>query len=977
MFHNKLKNSNFRSLNHNQLINLFPEMQKRLTIILFFVVSFAYAQKKPLDHTVYDTWESIGAKQLSNNGTWAMYGVLQQEGDAQLYISNLKTNAKINVPRGMNAQFSNDSKFAAFSIRPFNKDLRQAKIKKKKPEEMPKDSLGIANLSTNAITKIARVKSFKFPEDGSGVMAYLADKIDTTKKVASPAEKKDSDTDFLADEPATKGKTEEGTDLVVKNLVLGTDRTFKFVTDYAFSKDGKQLVFSCSGTKKDKTAPQGVYLFNTEKGTLKTLIKGKGSFKNFAFDEESEHLAFVGEQSPEKQEIKNYNVYYNSLTLDTAQIIVDYDMPGIPTKWSVNGDGKVTFSKDGKKLFFGISPVKAPKDTTIVDFEVAKVDVWNYKDDYLQPMQLKNADRDSKKSYLSVIDVYSSDPKVIPLTDLALPDANLIAEGNSNAVLATTDYGHRIESQWSGSTSKDYYLVDTKTGQRKKIISELNGYAMASPGGNYILYFDRKSGNWYTYGLATSKATALTERLNVKFVEEDNDVPDLPSAYGIATWTADDKAVILNDRYDLWSFSPDGKSEPKNITAGFGRANKITFRYERLSPENRFERTGDNKFVKSNELVWLNGFNNSTKENGFYRTNVGTVKAPELVVMSKHKYSNLVKAEDADIYIYDKASYVESPNVYVTTDFKTENKLTNTNTQQQNFNWGTAELVKWTTPKGYQAEGILYKPENFDPNKKYPMIAYFYEKLTDGLYNYQAPAPTPSRLNISFFVSNGYLVFAPDISYENGHPGQSAVEYINSGVESLKKNNWVDAKKIGIQGQSWGGYQVAYLITQNDMYAAAWAGAPVVNMTSAYGGIRWETGMNRQFQYEKTQSRIGATLWEKPELYIENSPLFMFPKVNTPVVVMANDADGAVPWYQGIEMFTGLRRLGKPVWMLNYNGEAHNLVQRQNRKDIQIREQQFFDHYLKGAKAPAWMTSGIPATEKGKTWGFELTDDKP
>ena len=257
------------------------------------------------------------------------------------------------------------------------------------------------------------------------------------------------------------------------------------------------------------------------------------------------------------------------------------------------------------------------------------------------------------------------------------------------------------------------------------------------------------------------------------------------------------------------------------------------------------------------------------------------------------------------------------------------------------------------------------------------MIVYFYEKLSDGLYSYQAPAPTPSKLNIPYFVSNGYLVFAPDISYERGYPGRSAEEFINSGVEFLKKNSWVDGKKIGIQGQSWGGYQVAHLITKTNIYAAAWAGAPVVNMTSAYGGIRWESGMNRQFQYERTQSRIGATLWEKPELYIENSPLFSLPNVSTPVVIMANDADGAVPWYQGIEMFTGLRRLGKSVWMLNYNNEAHNLMQRQNRKDIQIREQQFFDHYLKGAKAPAWMVRGIPATEKGKTWGFELVDEKP
>ncbi|QNN44102.1 S9 family peptidase [Pedobacter roseus] len=952
-------------------------MQKRLTIILFFVVSFAYAQKKPLDHTVYDTWESVGTKQLSNNGVWAMYSILQQEGDAQLYLTNIKTNAKLNIPRGMNSQFSKDSKFAAFNIRPLNKDLRQAKIKKKKADELPKDSLGIANLTANTVTKVARVKSFKFPEEGSGVMAYLTEKPDTAKKTVKPAEKKDAEFDFADDEPATKGKTEEGTDLVVKNLLTGTEKTYKFVTDYYFSKDGKQLVFACSGSKKDKTAPQGVFLLNTEKGTLKTLIKGKGSFKNFTFDEESEHVAFVGEQSPEKQEVKDYNIYYNSLTLDTAQILVDFDMPGLPAKWSVNGEGKITFSKDGKKLFFGISPIKKPKDTTIVDFEVAKVDVWNYKDDYLQPMQLKNADRDSKKSYLSVIDVYSSDPKVIPLTDLKLPDANMIAEGDANVVLASTDYGRRIESQWSGSTTKDYYLVDTKNGQKKKIIDNLSGYAMASPGGNYVLYFDRKAGSWNTYSVATGKVTILNAGLSEKFVDEENDVPDLPSAYGLATWTEGDKAVLIYDKYDIWSFTPDGKTAPKNITAGFGRANNLTFRYERLQPENRFERNADSKFVKANELVWLDGFNNVTKENGFYRTNVGSSKAPELVVMAKFKYSNLVKAKDADVYIYDKANYAESPNVYVTTDFKTETKLSNTNPQQQNYNWGTAELVKWTTPKGYKAEGILYKPENFDPNKKYPMIAYFYEKLTDGLYTYQAPAPTPSRLNISYFVSNGYLVFAPDISYETGHPGKSAVEFINSGVENLKKNSWVDGTKIGIQGQSWGGYQVAYLITQNNMYAAAWAGAPVANMTSAYGGIRWETGMNRQFQYEKTQSRIGATLWEKPELYIENSPLFMFPKVNTPVVVMANDADGAVPWYQGIEMFTGLRRLGKPVWMLNYNGEAHNLVQRQNRKDIQIREQQFFDYYLKGAKAPVWMTSGVPATEKGKTWGFELTDEKP
>jgi dipeptidyl aminopeptidase/acylaminoacyl peptidase len=950
-------------------------MQKKLILLFLLFASVAYAQKKPLDHSVYDTWESVGAKQFTNNGLWAAYAVNQQEGDANLYFQETLTAKKIKISRASFAQFSPDSKFAAFAIKPWYKDTRMAKIKKKKPDDMTKDTLGIANLTTLAVTKIPRVKSFKFPENGAALLAYNLDKaLDTSKKAkpATPAstEVKNDDEDYFADDDAPGASAaKEGTDLILKNLTTGVERVFKFVTDYSFSKDGKQMVFAASGSKKDKTAPQGVFLLNTETGALKSLVKGKGNFKGFIFDDESEHLAFLGETSPEKAEIKDFNVYYNSLTLDTAQILVDGDMPGMPAKFAVSGDGRLNFSKDGNRLFFGIAPIKKPKDTTLVDFENAKLDIWGYKDDYLQPMQLKNADRDSKRSFLTTIDIYGTDPKIVPLTDIKLPDASLVNEGNASFVLASTDYGNRIASQWTGGSLRDYYLVDVKTGDRKKILESLGGSASASPNGTYILYYDKQKMLWNTYQVATGKITTLNTGMAVKFYDEENDVPDEPNSYGVAGWTEDDKAVLLYDRYDVWQFSPDGKSAPKNITNGFGRQNNLTFRVERTNPEFRF-------FTKKDVLL-LDAVNNATKENGFYRKAINDSKNPELIIMSPAKYSNVVKAKDAEIYIYDKGDYVNSPDVYVSKDLKTAVKLSSTNPQQANYNWGTAELVKWTTPKGYKSEGILYKPENFDPSKKYPMIVYFYEKLTDGLFTYNAPSPTPSRLNIPYFVSNGYLVFTPDISYETGHPGKSAEEYINSGVESLKKNAWVDGTKIGIQGQSWGGYQVAHLITATNMYAAAWAGAPVVNMTSAYGGIRWESGMNRQFQYEKTQSRIGATLWEKPELYIENSPLFNFPKVTTPVVVMSNDADGAVPWYQGIEMFTGLKRLGKPVWLLNYNNEAHNLVQRQNRKDIQIREQQFFDYYLKGAKAPVWMVSGIPATEKGKTWGFDLTNDKP
>jgi len=370
-------------------------------------------------------------------------------------------------------------------------------------------------------------------------------------------------------------------------------------------------------------------------------------------------------------------------------------------------------------------------------------------------------------------------------------------------------------------------------------------------------------------------------------------------------------------------------------------------------------------------------FNERDKTSGYwlnkYPQNGG---AADLPVLAQVNVSNGVfRAEKGEGYLFASETYTKSPDLYFCkdpNDFLNATKLSSLNPQQAEYNWGTAELYKWKAFDGKMAEGILYKPEDFNPAKKYPVIFYFYERHSDNLYDYIPPTPTGSRLNISFYVSRGYLVFSPDIRYRIGHPAKSAYNYVVSAARDLAKKKWVDADKMAIQGQSWGGIQVAQLITMTDMFKAAWAGAPVANMTSAYGGIRWGSGMNRQFQYEKTQSRIGATLWEKPQLYIENSPLFHLPKVKTPLVIMHNDADGAVPWYQGIELFTGLRRLGKKVWMLNYNGENHNLVERKNKKDIQIRQQQFFDYMLKGEPPARWITEGVPATMKGKESGLEL-----
>lgn len=930
---------------------------------------FTYAQqaaKKPLDHSVYDSWQGIGSKLISNNGQWIVYTVAVQEGDANLVIYDRKTGQTTNIPRGSNPLITEDSRFLVCHIKPFYKDTREAKIKKKKAAEMPKDSLAIITLGQPDILKFPAVKSFKAPEKGSGLMAYLVEKpaADTAKGKGNKAPKDYADIDRADDDKAGDKAAENGT-LIIRQLLSGQQDTVKNVKEYAFSKPGNQLLIETGTDKKDSLSRNSVLLWHTATRKADTLSRNAADYKQFAFDEKGEQAAWVATADGEKVLQPLYKLYYFKPGQDSAREAAAKNSTGIPANWSVSANGSLSFSKDGQRLFFGTAPLLPVKDTNIVDFEVAKVDIWNYKDDYLQPMQLKNADKELKRSYAAVY--YPAGNRLVQLGDDNLETVLTAAEGNSTNALGYTDKGERIALQWIGRTKKTAFLINTNDGTRKQIKEKLDGNFYLSPNGKYTYWYDLVNRQWFSYDNANGTTINISKDIPTKVFDEEDDHPDVPEAYGIAGWMNNDVAVYIYDRYDIWEADPTGKKAPVNITQN-GRKEKIRYRYQRLNPEERFFTPG--------QTLMLTAFQESTKYNGFYQLELagknGKVKPVKQIVLGPHTYADLLEAKNVHAYTFTRNNYEQSPNIFTGDNIAQATQISHTNPQQQNYNWGTASLYKWTTFSGKPSEGILYKPEDFDSTKQYPVLFYFYEKLTDGLYSYQAPSPTPSRLNISFFVSRGYIVFAPDISYENGYPGKSAYDYIVSAAEDLAKKPWVDGKNMGIQGQSWGGYQVAYLITQTNLFKAAWAGAPVANMTSAYGGIRWESGMNRQFQYEHSQSRIGATLWDKPELYIENSPLFNLPRVTTPVAIMSNDADGAVPWYQGIEMFTGLRRLGKPVWLLNYNNEAHNLMQRQNRKDIQRREQQFFDHFLKGAPAPQWLESGVPATEKGINWGWDL-----
>lgn len=971
-------------------------MKKLMLALLFLPALHTLAQKKPLDHTVYDGWEAIGERAISNDGKYVAYAVNPQEGDGNLYIQSVSGDYKIVIPRGYSVSITDDNLYAICRIRPFYKDTREARIKKRRPDEMPKDSLAIIALGKTEILKVPRIKSYKIPDETGTWLAYLLDKplpetnrprtpdsltrintmlsmADSLMRVADSIRNKanlaktnglsvlqTARTNRSAARPAAE-PVEEGTELVLRNLLTGEERRFTLVKDYFFNKTGAVLLIETTRKNSDEASVASLTKLNLKNNTSTTIFKRFNEAKSFRMDEAGSQVAFVAERDSSSKALqKFYKLYYYKDGMDSARLLADNKTKGLAANWTISDNpGSIIFSKTGNRLFLGTLPIWPVRDTTVPEIDRVSVDVWHYNDDYIQPVQLRNLNTELRRSYTAYYDLAAN--QVVQLANEKLRTVVPTQEGDGSVFYGVSDFGKRVATQWQGFSLNDIYKVNPTTGAAEVIRKDLKGGNLQpSYTGKYLLFFDEKKQQYFVYNNNTQQLYQVAKDIKTSLSDEENDVPDDPNAYGIVKWSEGDQYVFMYDRYDIWQVDPEGKAASVCLTPG--RKDKTTYRYVNTDQEERF--------IKAGQTLLLRSFDEKDKSVGLATLNLFNKEFKQVFKEKMGVSPAIQKAKDANVLAYTKETYQQSPNLYVQALDGAARQLSNTNPQQAGYNWGTAELFKWKAYTGKEAEGIVYKPEDFDPKKKYPMIVYFYERSSQGLYGYNAPSPTPSRLNISFFVSRGYVVFVPDIWYKKGYPGQGAYDYILSGTRAVVKQGYVDSTKLGLQGQSWGGYQIAHLITRTNLYAAAWAGAPVVNMTSAYGGIRWGTGLNRQFQYEKTQSRIGATLWEKPNLYIENSPLFQLPKVTTPLVIMANDADDAVPWYQGIEYYTAMRRLGKKVWMLNYNNEAHNLVERRNRKDIQIREQQFFDYLLKGDKPAKWITDGVPATMKGKDMGL-------
>jgi dipeptidyl aminopeptidase/acylaminoacyl peptidase len=963
-----------------------------VTAALLVSTAFAQSAKRPLNHKDYDGWRTIAGQRLSVNGKFLAYGVFPQEGDGEVVVRNLVSGQDLRfaagarpqptaaaVPeegpapeaRGTTIAFSADSKFLVFSTFPSKAATDQAKKDKKPADQMPKDGMVIVDLATGKPTTIDRVRRFAMPDKAAGYLAYQKEAPEG--KPATPAAEPKTG-GGLADQQGGRGgrggaatgggrgagRTQFGTDLVVRSLGDGAERTFTDVSEFSFPEDGKQLVFTVSA---HDTAKNGV--FAARPGTAdapSTLLDGKGKYSKLTWDENQTQLAFLSDRDDAAAKAPKSKIYRWDRQSGAAAELVSSDTPGLHTGMAITDKSSLSFSRDGSRLFFGVAQPAPPAPEAPAAGEAtpaatssddkAVVDVWNYKDDYLQSVQKVRATRDRDRTFEAAWLI--PEHKLVQLAD---NEMETVTPSESTQWLMGSDDREYRRLQDYDEHYNDTYLVDATTGARKLLVKRNHGNTSWSPSGRYLLNFDGK--DWSTISVPDGKTVNLTAALGVKFFNEDTDTPNLPGAYGSAGWTKDGKSVLIYDRYDIWRMTPDGAGA-KNITAGYGRAHDLRLHYTRAESDPR------ERWIDPAKPLLLQAENLTTHDTGFFRGSVDGGE-PKQLLMAAKSFGAPVKARDADVYLLTAQTFNEFPDLSITDgSFKELRKVSNANPQKEQLLWGNAELVNFKNADGVPLQAALYKPENFDAHKKYPMMVYIYERLTQSVNHFVNPAPGTS-INISFYVSNGYLVLTPDIIYTTGYPGQSALKCVLPAIQAVVDRGVVDEKAIGIQGHSWGGYQIAYMVTQTNRFRAVEAGAPVADMISAYDGIRWGTGITRQFQYERTQSRIGGSIWQYPTRFIENSPIFWADRVQTPVLILQNDGDDAVPWYQGLEYFLALRRLGKEVYLFNYNGQPHGLRSRPDQKDYTIRMQQYFDHYLKGAPAPDWMTKGVPYLERDKT----------
>ncbi|MCK5148604.1 S9 family peptidase [bacterium] len=899
---------------------------KMIYVIVFFMLGLSAlsAQKKALTPDDIMRFKEIHHTQISRGGEWLAYAAVPGRGDGNVIVKATDGSVFYTIERGSSPVISADGRWVSAEVLP--------ETTLKKDRQSPK---GMALLSTvdGAISILPNIERCTFSADSRWLAVREGVRKDGKDK---------------------KKKSNAGRSVALFMPGRQDTLTLDYVTHFSFDSTSSYLAYAVEDTNGTGNGVYYVDLRQPEIESTVLLHRSNHSIKKLAWHHRSGSLAF-SLTTPDTGDVKVVaSVWIKRFKkLATDPLIINDS--NLPSGWSLPGTTLLSWSEDGKRLFLGLTrpkddTAKIPEDTSgiVNPFDQEKileghgVDVWHWNDEFVSTQQHKMWPRMKNKQYTAVY--HPGKHKLVVLGDEDLPSVKI--SHHAHYLLATSDKPYRKLVTWEGSF-RDVSLVNLKNGKQISVVKKISGRPAYSPDGRYVVYYDDH--NWHLFDARSRITSNLTKDIAVPFANEDHDYPSDVPGYGVAGWLGKDDAVLIYDKYDIWSFNC-RTGAARCLTKGQGRKDLRTFRIINTKVKN--------KYFKSDESLLLSFYHQMRKEHGFYSLNPEA--APELLVESEHKYSFIKKVDDADKYLYTRECYTEFPDLWIAgIAFNNPQRLTDVNPQISEYAWGKAELVDWHSSDGTPLQGILIRPGNYEEGKRYPVLVYYYRFFSQRLHEYNQMVIN-HRPNFPFFASNGYCVFLPDIRFDIGLPGPAATKCLVPGVQKLIDMGVADPDGICLHGHSWSGYQTAFVITQTNLFTCAIAGAPVTNMTSAYGGIRYGSGMARMFQYEKSQSRIGKTLWNGRDLYIENSPLFFADRIETPLLMMFGDEDGAVPWTQGIELYLAMRRLEKPCVFLQYRGEPHHPQKYANKLDYTIRFKEFTDHFCKGGPAPEWWSKGVP-----------------
>lgn len=910
-------------------------------------------------------WKRTAAPAVSNDGQYFAYKLTPNEGDSELVVRRLKDGKEWRFPLGeaplmagfafadnnaaRDVAFSDDNRWLAFTVYPNFKDAKRLK-KERKPLH---NKVTLLELTTEKKTEFEKVRRFAFNGAHGGWLALHKYGAEPSGAGPTPPPSATSGSSTPAPERPT------GADLIIYELAAGNQLNFGNVADFAFNKKGDRLAWTIDAQDK---AGNGVQLRDMTTGAVLPLDSDKANYKGLNWTEQGEGLAIVKGVEDKAYEDKLYSVVGFNFTAAAAAQKTVYDPrqdAAFPAGLTISPNRNPTWTEDMRALLFGIHEINKKKGGQASEGDakpaaaIKKPDdeperpdlvLWHWKDGRLQAQQQVEEGRDKIFSYLAIYRV--PEKKFLRLADGEL--RNVIAAPKQKYAIGLDNRSYELLSNLDGRRYQDIYVIDLQTGTRKLAVKQNRWYGGPSPDGAQFLYYD--DGHYFAYDMATGQSHNLTKNVATSFINDEDDHNITKPPTGIVGWTKDGASVLLSDNWDIWNV-PVRSGKAVNLT-GNGKQEKIRYR-------NRFRLDPEEKGIDLTKPIYVSAYGEWTKKAGIGRIE-STKPGVKMLAWDTAAYGNLLKAKAADVYLFTRETYQDSPDYYLADAMLGNNqKITNLNPQQKDYLWSSgAKLLDYTSDKGDKLQAALHLPTNYQPGKSYPTVVYIYERLSQGLNAYTAPSAT--GFNKSLYTSHGYAVLMPDIKYRVNDPGMSTVWCVLPALKAAIASGVVDKDRVGLHGHSWGGYQTAFLITQTDAFKAAIAGAPLTDMISMYNLIYWNTGSGNMSIFESSQGRFTGSPVDDAASYIRNSPLYHAKNVKTPLMILHNDKDGAVDFTQGIEYFNQLRRLQKPVVMLQYKGENHGLRVPANQKDYFVRMKEFFDHHLRDQPAPKWLLEGVP-----------------